>query len=677
MKLIICEKPSLGKTVASAIGIIKSESGYIKCKNDYIVTYCFGHLLELKNLKDYDEYKDLKWKDYSLPVIPNFKYVVKDDSGIKKQIKVIKELFKDADEIINCGDADREGQIIIDNVINHINFKGIVKRLWLPDQTDESILLGLRNIKNNTEYINLQNEGYARTYLDWIYGINITIFLTNKTGKLLNSGRVLIPIVKFIYDRHKEIANFKKETYYQIESKTHNILLKVKEKYKNIAELEEKAKDLNNYKAKVINITEKKINKVPSKLFSLSKLQSELSKKYKIDFKSSLEIIQKLYEKGLLTYPRTNTEYLSENEFDKIGLIIDKLNNKGYNLKNEKIKRIYDDSKIESHSAITITGNLNAEGLDFKEQVVYKTVFNRFISNFLNEDTVVSEKIMKITVKDEEFNIKGTTVVNEGFFKYEPQEFKDKIPGLKVGEEFDILFESVEKETEPPKLITEAELSNLLKNPFKKEKQTEEDEYKDILEGVEIGTEATRTGIIEKAKQVGYIKQDKSNYDITELGISFIELLELYKINLFKEKSVELSKNLKKVYKGNFKIQDIIDIGRKELTELLNQDIESDNFKDNFKKSSGTICPKCKEGKILKGKSNYFCSKYKDGCNFKIWNEISSKKITEEIVKEICENKTTKLIKNFKSKKGEKYNGKLFLDENFEVKIEYENTKNS
>ena len=233
-------------------------------------------------------------------------------------------------------------------------------------------------------------------------------------------------------------------------------------------EAEKIAKELNNNKAKVISIEKKEVKKYPGKLFSLGKVQSELSKNHKMDFDRSLKIIQKLYEEGYITYPRTNTEYLAEEEKDRVESLIDLINQKGYNLEFKDSKKIFDTSKIESHSALTPTLKL-PEKLSKEEEIVYQVIFNRFISNFLAEETIVSETTLTIKVADKEFKLKGTEIIKQGFYAYEPKKFDNQLPNLAENEEFEVNFLAIQKETEPPKKVTESELGNYLEHPFRKE----------------------------------------------------------------------------------------------------------------------------------------------------------------------------------------------------------------
>ncbi|WP_037029964.1 DNA topoisomerase [Psychrilyobacter atlanticus] len=638
MKLIICEKPSLALNIAKALGKFDKKDGYF-IVNDYIVTFAFGHLFELKNVTDYLGEK-IKWSDIKLPFIPKeFEFRIKNDEGVKKQFKVIKDIIEknQIEKIINCGDADREGQIIIDTIIEQLEYDGHVGRMWLPEQTKETIMLKLQNTKDNKKYLSLANEGYARTYMDWLLGINFTIYCTVKKGTLLKVGRVMTPIIKYIHERDLKIKKFKSEKYIQLVSEE-DIKLNLKQKFspeeKNY--IEEVKDKLNKSEAIVVKVKKENIKRVPKKLFSLSKLQSELSKSHKISFENSLKTIQSLYEKQLITYPRTNTEYLAENEIEKIEEIIK--NYSEINLKVEKKKSIFDDSKIESHSAIIVTNKkIDDVNLNKVESIVYDTILNRFISNFLNEETVISKTTLEIKIADEIFNLKGEVIDQEGFLKYEPEKITDNLPKLKEGDRIKINFKEVEKETIPPKKINESSLAAFLKNPFKTEKTTEDEEYRAILEGVEIGTEATRTGVITKCLKEGYISRQGQNFSIEPKGEILIETLKILEVDLFKERNIEFSKKLKRINKGELSLKTLIDEISKELIETLSKVIEVDKVEANAEKEIIGKCPKCGkniyQGKTKTDKLNYYCEGYKDGCKFTLWEEAKHYKNSIKITK--------------------------------------------
>ena len=672
-KLIIAEKPSLARNIASALNIRVNKEGYME-NEKYIVSWAFGHLFKLRDVDGYVGEKR-KWSEVKLPFFPEkFEFDLKNDSGIKKQYKILKNLInsKEVDEVVNAGDADREGQIIVDIIIDTIKTNKKIKRLWLPEQTEETIRKAINNLEDNFKYKNLHNEGLARTYMDWLMGINLTRYISLKANMLFPVGRVLIPVIKYIYDRDLTIKNFIPEKYFTIESETmcNGTLLKLicNKKY-NLLELE-KAKsysyELNRNKGIVKDIIEKEIILNSPKLFSLSKLQSKLSKENKISFAKSLETIQKLYEKGFITYPRTNTEYLAEEEKDKVRELIKLYSD--YRLEFKDSKKIFDSSKIESHSAVIPTLKIpDMNSLDLEEKIIFETIRNRFISNFLKEKTIINQTEVKIAVRNEIFNLKGKSIKQEGFLKYENQKIDNKLPYFEINQKIDVDFKVVDKLTVSPKKVTEENLSNYLKNPFRKEKNQENEddtqEYREIMKGIEIGTEATRTGIIENAKKYGYITSEKQNFSITEKGIKLIELLDLLHINLYVEKTVEFSMLQKDIYNNRKNINDIIEKTKSELQNIINQDIEVKKLEKEMEVIGK--CPKCNSN-IYENSKSYYCSNYKNGCKTSLWKEANyfgqKIKISKDNAKKLLSGE--QVVFKIKSKSGKEYNAHFGIEIN-------------
>ena len=672
-KLIIAEKPSLARNIASALNVRVNKEGYME-NEKYIVSWAFGHLFKLRDVDGYVGEKR-KWSEVKLPFFPEkFEFELKNDSGIKKQYKILKNLInsKEVDEVVNAGDADREGQIIVDIIIDTIKTNKKIKRLWLPEQTEETIRKAINNLEDNFKYRNLHNEGLARTYMDWLMGINLTRYISLKANMLFPVGRVLIPVIKYIYDRDLTIKNFSPEKYFTIENETmcNGTLLKlICDKKYNLLELE-KAKsysyELNGNKGIVKDIIEKEIILNPPKLFSLSKLQSKLSKENKISFAKSLETIQKLYEKGFITYPRTNTEYLAEEEKDKVRELIKLYSD--YRLEFKDSKKIFDSSKIESHSAVMPTLKIpDMNSLNLEEKIIFETIRNRFISNFLKEQAIINQTEIKIAVGNEIFNLKGKSVKQEGFLKYENQKIDNKLPYFEINQKIDVDFKVVDKLTVPPKKVTEENLSNYLKNPFRKEKNQENEddtqEYKEIMKGIEIGTEATRTGIIENAKKYGYITSEKQNFSITEKGIKLIELLDLLHINLYAEKTVEFSMLQKDIYNNRKNISDIIEKTENELQNIINQDIEVEKLEKEMEVIGK--CPKCNSN-IYENSKSYYCSNYKNGCKTSLWKEASyfgqKIKINKDNAKKLLSGE--QVVFKIKSKSGKEYNAHFEIEVN-------------
>lgn len=683
MILVIAEKPSLASKIQDAIGNMKREDGYY-INESYIITYAFGHLFTLMDIEDYLGIKDTRWTLDTIPFYPKkFQFeLIKDknkqvDKGVLKQFNIIKKLInlENVDTVVNAGDSEREGEIIIRIIIDHaLMSKKTLTRLWLPDQTKETILDGLNNMKLESEYDNLANEGYARTFIDWLYGINLTRYATLKTGSLLRVGRVIVPIVKAIYDRDMEIKNFKPSIYYIISSLIEKdgitLELNSKEKFsdKELKEANILADKYNKCLAKVIDKKEKESVLKPSKLFSLSKLQSHLGEKYKMTMKRSLAIVQNLYENGYLTYPRTSSEYMSSAEKGKVKQILNNIKNIGYDVIFKDTSMVFNDKKIESHSAITPTTKIpNKKDLTEDEYIVYQSVFKRFVSVFCRKDCVVLKTEVKISVDDlEEFIINGNIIKEKGFLVYDEAKEKEKfIPNLNIGDTFNVSFKPKEKKTTPPKHYTTSTLNSYLINPFKDDKKElkEEDDsedYKAIFEGLELGTVATRTQIIENAIKSEYINLKNDVYTILPNGIFLIESLIDMGISMDKYKTSELGKALKKVYRNEISIDDIVNLTKEEIDSIFKH---QHDLKDNgFYKDVVGICPKCGEN-VIKSKYNYCCSNYKK-CDFKVNLKVCGHSISKKNINDLLTNGITDTIDDFISKNGKFFNGKLKLIDN-------------
>lgn len=705
MILIIAEKPSLARNIVSAIGNMKRNDGFYS-NDKYLVSWAFGHLFTLADIEDYEENppKEIRWKMDNLPCFPNkFKFNLKKnnnkeiDPGVKKQFDIITSLCNrdDVDKIVNAGDSDREGEIIVRLCIdNALKTNKDIYRLWLPDQTSETINQALQEMKPDSDYDNLANEGFARTYIDWLYGVNLTRYATLKTGTLLRVGRVIIPIVKAIYDRDMAIRNFKPEIYYGMWSneETNGELIELNSKEKFDKKDQNKAQELcNKYNQVDAIVVDKKVKKDtmnPPKLFSLTKLQNLLGKKYKIPMDKSLEIVQKLYENGYLTYPRTNSEYLAVNEKGKIKTIIENISKIGYPVKFKDKKTIFDDSKIESHSALTPTYKIpNKNNLTEEEFLIYQTVFKRFVAVFCSEECKVEKTEIKISVGDlEDFTLKGMIITEPGWTKFDQPSSKDKIlPNINIGDKVNTKFTLKEKETTPPKHYTIETLNNYLMNPFKDDKKELEqrlengeevddtEDYKAIFEGLELGTDATRTGIIDNAKKSEYIALKKDVYTILPGGEFLIESLLQMDISMDKYKTSELGKALKKVFRSEMTVDNSVELAQNEIKEVFNKkDVAIEKDKDiGFYGDIVGKCPMCGND-VIKNRYAYGCRDYQN-CKFKINTSICNRVISKSNVIKLLSEGTTSQIEGFVSKNGKEFNAKLKLDNDNKVVFDFTN----
>ena len=690
MIAIIAEKPSLARNIVAGIGEMKKKNGYFE-NSEYIVTWAFGHLFSLCDIEDYSPLpsESRKWTLDNLPCFPDkFRFRLKkddkgkEDDGVKKQFETIKALLnrKDVDKIVNAGDSDREGEIIVRLCVNNaLSENKPFYRLWLPDQTPQTVSKALSEMKEEKEYENLANEGFSRTYIDWLYGVNLTRYASIKTGTLLRVGRVIIPIVKAIYDRDLEIENFKPEIYYALVSKakTNGEVIELTSKYKFSAAEKAKAERccerMNVFEAVVTDKKSKKEILFPGKLYSLTKLQNFLGKKYKMPMEKSLSIVQKLYENGYVSYPRTNSEYLATNEKDKVKQIISGVKKLGYPVVFKDKKTIFDDSKIESHSALTPTYKIPDKGsLNDDEFTVYSAILRRFVAIFCEEECYIEKSELTISLGGkEDYSIKGSIILTEGWTKYDGGEKKDKmLPKLEKGDKVNVDFHPEEKQTQPPKHYTIETLNNYLKNPFKDDKTSDDnddEDYKAIFKGLELGTEATRTCIIDNAKKSGYISLKKDVYFIENGGKYLIEQLSDMNISMDKYKTSRLGQALKKVYHGEMTIDESVKMAENEIRQVFETD---KNAGSGFYGDVIGKCPKCGKN-VARGRYSYACEDFPDKCDFKINLRILGCPVPKEQAAKLLTNgKTDKM--NFTSlKTGKVFSSSLKLDESKKVVFDF------
>ena len=686
-KLIIAEKPSLAMEIVKAIGKMSRNDGYFE-NEEYIISFAFGHLMVLQDIDDYYKREKTKWIIEELPFIPDsFLFKLRNDSGVIKQYNILKSLInrEDVTNIVNCGDADREGEVIINNIIYkamyELKLQKHVERLWLKSINQEEIQNSLKRLKPIEDTRNLYNEGLARTYLDWLYGINLTRYVSIKAGDLLPVGRVLTPIVKKVYDRRKEIENFIPEKYVELE-----VLIKkdgedIKAVVKNskfkepidIDHIKEIVLALNSTDSIVTDKQVKSVEKKPKKLFSLTTLQNHMVKNHKMTLEDTLKNVQSLYEKGYVTYPRTNTEYLHTSEIDDVKKLVSSYA-VNYDIEFKNTKALFDNSKVESHSALLPTiKKADKNKLNNFEVIVYSVIFGRFLANFCKEKTIVEETKIQIKALDYITELKGNSIKQTGFYKYEKPDSKEKLlQYFELNEIVDADYFDTEKETTPPKLMTLVEMNNYLKNPFKEERKSKNDEddedkaqeeieYIQMLKGIEIGTVATRDSIIANAVKYGYITESKTVLDVTDKGIYLIEALEKLTIDMSKEKTVETSIILKDIYRNERTIKSAVKATSDYFSELMSQNITIQKISRTYpdREIIGK-CPKCGKN-IYENSKAYYCEGYIDEpkCNFSLWKDNKffkdkGKKLTKTMAKKLIALEEIE-VKKLKSKEGKEY----------------------
>lgn len=694
MIVCIAEKPSVAKDIARILGATTSHNGYME-GNGFQVTWTFGHLCTLKEPNDYTE----NWKHWSLsalPMIPpRFGIKLIDDDGIKRQFSVIERLMQAADCIVNCGDAGQEGELIQRWVMQKAQAKCPVKRLWISSMTDEAIREGFNSLKDQSEYQPLYVAGLSRAIGDWLLGMNATRLYTLKYGQnrqVLSIGRVQTPTLALIVNRQKEIDSFEPEPYWVLSTIYRDTLFTAtKGKFTTKEEGEQAFATIADKPFEVTSVSKKNGNEAPPRLFDLTSLQVECNRKFSYSAETTLNLIQSLYERKLTTYPRVDTQFLSDDIYPKCAGILTGM--RGYEQyiqplagkKLPKSKRVFDTSKVTDHHAIIPTG-VPASALSDMEHNVYDLIARRFIAVFY-PDCKFSTTTVLGKVEDVEFKVSGKEILEPGWRTIYAQqqtstpqpnnpqpsssEDDDKhdeertLPTFVKGESGPHTPTLTEKWTTPPKYYTEATLLRAMETAGK---FVDDETLRAALKENGIGRPSSRAGIIETLFKRHYIRRERKNLIATATGIELIDIIHEELL-----KSCELTgiweKKLRDIEHKKYEAADFINELKQQVTEIV-YDVLRDNSNrrvtittdEDLKKAKkkktaapkkaaaksaatsstastknaaaspqpatsepsaddsiiGTTCPVCGKGTIIKGKTAYGCSNWKNGCTYRV-----------------------------------------------------------
>ena len=668
MKVCIAEKPSVAREIAEVLGATKKMNGYIE-GNGYQVTWTFGHLCTLKEPNDYSE-NWKRWSLASLPMIPpRFGIKLISNPTYEQQFKTIEELMQNAEMVINCGDAGQEGELIQRWVMQKAGCKCPVYRLWISSLTEEAIREGFQHLKEQSVFTKLYEAGLSRAIGDWLLGMNATRLYTLRYGQnrqVLSIGRVQTPTLALIVNRQAEIDNFKPEPYWELKTVYRNTTFSVtKGKFTKKEEGEAFLEIVRQKEFTVTDISEKKGKEYAPRLFDLTSLQVECNKKFAFTADDTLKLIQSLYEKKVTTYPRVDTTFLSDDIYPKVpntlnGLVdyID-LTASLLKAKIRKDKRVFDNSKVTDHHAIIPTG-VPARNLTDNERKVYDLVVRRFIAAFY-PDCEISTTTVLGKVDKVDFKVTGKQILKPGWrvvfgaeqkdSDAEPSDEEGVLPDFVKGESGPHKPTLGEKWTQPPKPYTEATLLRAMETAGK---LVDNDELRDALKENGIGRPSTRAAIIETLFKRNYIRKERKNLFPTATGVELIDTIQEELL-----KSAELTglweKKLRQIERGTYEARTFLE----ELKLMVHQvviNVLSDQTgrtitieqaapekpqaekepkgkktrkpRAKKEKTAGQpesttvpakpVCPICKKGSILRGKTAYGCSEYKDGCTFRM-----------------------------------------------------------
>lgn len=690
MKVCIAEKPSVAREIAEVLGATEKKNGYIE-GNGYQVTWTFGHLCTLKEPHDYTpDWK--RWSLSSLPMVPpRFGIKLISNPTYEQQFKIIEGLMQKAEMIINCGDAGQEGELIQRWVMQKAGAKCPVYRLWISSLTEEAIREGFQKLKEQAEFNRLYEAGLSRAIGDWLLGMNATRLYTLRYGQnkqVLSIGRVQTPTLALIVNRQEEIENFKPEPYWELKTVYRDVTFSAtKGKFTQKEEGEKFLETVRTSDFTVTDVSTKKGKEYAQRLFDLTSLQVECNKKYAFTADDTLKLIQSLYEKKVTTYPRVDTTFLSDDIYPKVPNTLNGLVDyselvaplKGIKL--PKSKRVFDNSKVTDHHAIIPTG-VPARNLSDNERKVYDLVARRFIAAFY-PDCEISTTTVLGKVEKVEFKVTGKQILKPGWRVVFGADQKDPdadpnqqdeekvLPDFVIGESGPHQPLLKETWTTPPKPYTEATLLRAMETAGK---LVDNDELRDALKENGIGRPSTRAAIIETLFKRNYIRKERKSLFPTATGTELIHVIQEELL-----KSAELTglweKKLRQIEKGSYEARTFLE----ELKQMVNQiviNVLSDQSgrsitieqkkaeEEKPKKSKATsaskeagekkprkprkkavpapaVCPICHKGTLLRGKTAYGCSEYKNGCTFRLDYATYGADLTDEQLAQIANDIST------------------------------------
>ncbi len=668
MKVCIAEKPSVAREIASVLGANRKCNGYYE-GNGYQVTWTFGHLCTLKEPHDYRP----EWKHWAMGMLPMIPprfgiKLIPGNETYQQQFEVIRQLMQQAEAIINCGDAGQEGELIQRWVMQKAGVKCPVYRLWISSLTEEAIREGFGQLQLQSEFDHLYEAGLSRAIGDWLLGMNATRLYTIKyapSRQVLSIGRVQTPTLALIVRRQQEIDGFRPEPYWELKTLYRDVTFSsVKGKFTSKEEGEDFLRQVCDTDFTVTDVTKKKGKEAAPKLFDLTSLQVACNKKYAFSAEQTLKYIQALYEKKVTTYPRVDTTYLSEDLYVKVPGILagitgyESLTGPLAGKKLPKSKKVFDNAKVTDHHAIIPTG-VPARGLSEPEMKVYDLVVRHFIAVFY-PDCELSRTTVLGRVATVDFKATGKEVLKPGWkvvFEQGPQdtpqdtsqdtpqeasaeENEAVLPAFVVGESGPHRPLLKETWTSPPKPYTEATLLRAMETAGK---GVEDESLREALKENGIGRPSTRAAIIETLFKRNYIRKERKNLIPTPTGI---ELIGTIREDLLKsaELTGQWERKLRMIEKGEYQAPVFLEELKEMVRRIVREELHAPSqpapqpgmppVAAAQSRRTGVVCPKCGNGVLLRGKTAYGCSDYKNGCAFRIDYSVCSSTVSEDVLQD-------------------------------------------